>query len=234
MRFLIILFVSTALYPLHLSGQTILDLFIEGPSEFDRKLGPDGQRLLADKAQSEAFVPLEIAAVDPDESPLDGDWRLTVDLSNGYLKLEYGQWYEMEMVYWRKANGTRLVGQAYLWKDAPYWETELFFYQYDQGEWTRLKTDSIVPYLEAEAMLDTAKTIAVNQEAGLDIPFPGEHDLSYATVVKLPRSGKSLKVQYEWVDASKPYWNYQLELYKPDAKGWVEMPWKDGWFGRLD
>ena len=83
MRILIILFMSAALAPWNLSGQTILDMFVDGPSEFDRKLGPDGQRLLADKAQSAEFVPLEIAAVDPDESPLDGDWRLSVDLANG-------------------------------------------------------------------------------------------------------------------------------------------------------
>ncbi|MEO1448454.1 MAG: hypothetical protein AAFV07_02945 [Bacteroidota bacterium] len=234
MRYLIILFVSVILLPAPLAGQTIVDLFIQGPSEYDRHLGPEGQKLIADKAQSSDFVQIDILSADPGEGVRSGEWRLSADLANGYLKLEFGQWYEMEMVYWRKSDGTRLVGQAYLWKDAPFWETELFFYQYHKGEWTRLKTDSIVPYLRAEAMIDTAATIAANKEIGLDIPLPSKGDISYETQVKLPRRGKSLMVNYSWVDEREAYRNYYLVLPTSNEDGWIEMPWKDGWFGRLD
>lgn len=234
MRYLSTFLLSLLMGLSSLPAQTILDLFVEGPFEFDRHLSPESLKLIADKAIGSEFVKLTFPSADQGESDRKEEWRLTADLANGYLKLEQSIFYEMEMVYWRKSDGTRLVGQAYLWKDAPYFETELFFYQYDAGTWTKLSTDSIMPYLKAETMLDTASVIAINKEAGLDIPFPGPHDLSYATVVHLPRRGKSIKVEYEWVDSSKPYRGYQLRLYKPDEKDWVEMPWKDGWFGRLD
>ncbi|MEO1448453.1 MAG: hypothetical protein AAFV07_02940 [Bacteroidota bacterium] len=231
-----------------LFAQNISELFLSFP-DYNNDINPRAYReQILKYASSDSFS--EIPYTPPDDwyEHEEETWRLTLDVPNGYLKLEMGYkgfsggaaWI-MEMVYWKKPDGTRLVGRTSEARmDATEVSTDLYFYQYEDGTWERLTNkDSVAPFYEVLRQVDTTATIAANKANGLDVPFPTRRQLGYATDVRLPRHGKAIKVRYPWFLAEDPYWDYELIMKDPEAQGpnrddWIELPWLNGTFGEPD
>lgn len=231
-----------------LYAQNISELFLSFP-DYSNDLKPRAYReQILKHASSDSFSEIPYTPPEDWEGHEDAIWRLTLDVPNGYMKLEKGfkgfggdaAWI-MEMVYWKKSDGTRLVGRTTEPRmDVTEVSTNLHFYHYEKGTWKWLTNkDSVAPFFEVLRQVDTTATIAANKAKGLDVPFPTIYQIQYATDVRLPRRGKAIKVRYPWFLAEDPYWDYELIMKDPEARGpnqvsWIELPWRNGTFGEPD
>ncbi|MEM7373486.1 MAG: DUF3256 family protein [Bacteroidota bacterium] len=215
-------------FPASTTGQNIKELFVAFPGKIFGTLPSSSskQSFLNTTAVGQRG---ELQDVDPNEGT-DQYTLAILDLAGGFIRLDALDFY-VDMCYWRKSDGHRLVAICET-TTVGYVESEIEFYDYFEGNWKRLHTDSIMIRPAYQDVLDIRASLAAN--GGAAIPLDR---LSYATEIQLPQKGKDIQVQFELVDfadESGRELSYQLvyKVKKPTPTFYSQLVyfWNDGIF----
>ena len=207
-----------------LKSQNIKDLFIDFPESI---LGEDPNRENRRKflnSTSEGETGVLSGNYDSGSKIL----LKILDVPGGYMYLDfYDVFYQM--CYWKKSDGSKLVAVCETGTHG-YLDSEVKFFNYFDGKWTRLNTDSIFPKPIVEDLLDKKATVEANNGKAI----PDDKVFDYATNITLPQKGKDILVELELIDADEEYLEYDLILkkqLKDRRKNFqITYQWNDGTF----
>ncbi len=150
-------------------------------------------------------------------------WFDTVDVKNGYLRVSgafEGTW---EMCYWKKNNGTKMIGVSEI-SCGPICDSRVSFYDYAQGKLIPLDLATILPQVDYNDYYDIPKIKSNNTPADFE---KLKNEYSVAWTFRMPQKGLNIVVKFEPTDDINTS-KYKI-FYKNNPEK-LELIWNNGSF----